>query len=86
MTDDTLRRDLDDGFSAQAVTPDLARRQWQVSVGVLGLIAAAMVAVLATIGLPNRADRGPALVSLTIQQPEFVRPVAAAVPQHQSGG
>jgi len=86
MTDDTHRRDLDDGFSAQAVTPDLARRQWQVSVGVLGLIAAAMVAVLATIGLPGRADRGPALVTLTIQQPEFIRPVTAAIPLRQPGG
>lgn len=86
MTDDTHRHDLHDGFSAQAVTPDLARRQWRVSVGVLGVIAAAMVAVLATIGLPSRADHGPALVTLTIQQPEFVRPVTATVPQHQPGG
>lgn len=86
MTDDTQRRDLDDGFSAQAVTPDLARRQWRVAVGMLGLIAAAMVAVLTTIGLPSRADRGPALVTLTVEQPEFVRPVTAGAPHRQAGG
>jgi len=86
MTHDERPRDLDDGFCAQAVTPDLARRQWRVSVGMLGLIAAAMAALLTTIGLPSRVDRGPAVVTLTVEQPEFVRPMAAGAPQRQTGG
>lgn len=69
--------DAGDGFAAQAVTAGLARRQLHMSLGVMGVIVAAALAVVATVGVSPRT--APQLkAELTVQQPEFVRSMTAS--------
>lgn len=81
--DATPRQDLtdpDDGFATRAVTADLARRQLHVSLGVMGLMMAAALAVAGATGL-NAPSPEPVMAKLTVQQPQFVRPMTAQGPQ-----
>lgn len=78
-TEASLARTLgdDEGFATHAVTADLARRQLHVSLAVMGIMVAATLAIAAAVGLSGRPDAGPAIASVTVQQPEFVRPMTA---------
>lgn len=71
---------LDEGFATHAVTADLARRQLHVSLGVMGLMLAAALAVAGSAGLPAPAPE-PVMTRLVVQQPQFVRPMTALAPE-----
>ena len=80
--DATHRQDLsalDEGFATQAVTADLARRQLAVSLGVMGFMVAAALAVAGASGFHAAAPE-PVMAKLMVQQPQFVRPVTAEGP------
>jgi hypothetical protein len=68
--------DADEGFAAKPVTADLARRQLHVSLGVMGLIVAAAVTVISTVGFERR-ESVVLRADVTVQQPQFVRPMTA---------
>ncbi len=69
----------DKGFAVKVVTADLARRQLNVSLGVMGFMIAAALTIVSTVGLvPERAETG-MRAELTVQQPQFVRPMTAQV-------
>lgn len=72
--------DLDDGFGTRAVTADLARRQLHVSLGVMGLMMAAALAVAGATGFQTPSHE-PVMAKLMVQQPQFVRPMTAEGPQ-----
>jgi len=76
----------DEGFIAEAVSPNLARRQLNVSLGVLGLIAAAGVTIAATFGAPAPPSPDRAVARATVQQPQFVRPMTAERVVSPTGG
>lgn len=69
--------DAEEGFAAKAVTADLARRQLHVSLGVMGVIVAAAVAVVSTVGVAPQAG-AELRADLTVQQPQFVRSMTAS--------
>lgn len=78
----------DEGF-VDVVTPELARRQLNMSLGLLGAIGVAIVAVAATTGLPVGPSQDVSVATLTVQQPQFVRPMTAsnvAPSRNASGG
>ena len=81
---------LKDGAAVEGMSPELARRQLQVSLGDLGLIAAVGVtmAVLVGTGALRPADRsaGATVSRATVQQPQFVRPVTADRAVSPTGG
>lgn len=68
----------DEGF-VEAVTPDVARRQLRMSLGLMGVFAAAVAALAATASLPTHSAKAPVVATLTVHQPEFVRPMTAGV-------
>lgn len=78
----------DEGFATHAVTADLARRQLHVSLAVMGLMLAAALAVVAAVGFPAATAGEPVVAKLTVQQPQFVRPMTAEAPHAplQPGG
>lgn len=74
-----------------AVSPREARRQLQVSLGLMALMAAASALLLAIHGLPQStlsAKNQPAATKLVVQQPAFVRQAGSLAPDfaevHQS--
>ncbi len=69
--------DAGKGFAVKVVTADLARRQLNVSLGVMGLMVAAALTIVSTVGFaPKRPEIG-MRAELTVQQPQFVRPMTA---------
>ncbi|HEY8581280.1 MAG TPA: hypothetical protein VIL72_15435 [Beijerinckiaceae bacterium] len=75
-----------EGF-ADVVSPELARRQFNVSLGLLLAICIAVVSVAATMGLPSAGSSGePRVATLRVQQPEFVRPMTAGGAQSDLNG
>ena len=68
--------DVEEGFTATAVTVNLARRQLHVSLGVAGLMVAAAIVVVSSIGLAPQGGT-PIRAELTVQEPQFVRPMTA---------
>lgn len=83
---DSLRIHLDaeEGFSAKPVTPDLARRQLHVSLGVMGVLVGAGLAIFSTIGVPPERTPAELRAQATVQQPHFVRPMTAHAPDTAS--
>lgn len=75
----------DDGF-VEVVSPELARRQFNMSLGLLGAIAVAVVAVGMSVGLPAPSGAEPRIATLTVQQPQFVRPMSAEVKSVKPNG
>ncbi|MBX9759860.1 MAG: hypothetical protein K2Y29_13875 [Beijerinckiaceae bacterium] len=71
--------DLDEGFATQTVTADLARRQLNVSLGVMGLMLAAALTVAGSTGF-SRPSPEPVMPKLMVQQPHFVRALTAEGP------
>jgi hypothetical protein len=67
---------LDEGFAVREVTGNLARRQLNVSLGVMGLMLAAALAVIGGVGF-SASSREPTMAKLMVQQPQFVRPMTA---------
>ncbi len=67
----------DEGF-VEVVSPELARRQLNMSIGLLGAITVAIAAVAATTGLPIGPSNEASIATLTVQQPQFVRPMTAS--------
>ena len=65
----------EEGFAAKAVTPDLARRQLNVSLGVMGVLVGAGLAIFSTLSLPPERTPVELRAQATIQQPHFVRPM-----------
>lgn len=80
--------DVGEGFATRPLTAQIARRQLHVSIGVMGIIFAAATALAAVAGV-NPAPPEPVVATLTVQQPQFVRPMTAAAPhveQTRPGG
>ena len=75
----------DDGF-VEVVSPELARRQFNMSLGLLGAIAVAVVAVGVSVGLPAACGSEPRVATLTVQQPQFVRPMSAEIKSVRPSG
>ena len=73
-----INLDADEGFAAKPVTADLARRQLHVSLGVMGVIVAAGVAIFSTFGLAPAQIAPEYRAEMTVQQPHFVRPMTAS--------
>ena len=76
---DALRIQLDaeEGFAPKPVSPDLARRQLHVSLGVMGVLVGAGLAIFSTIGVPPERAPLEMRAQATVQQPHFVRPMTA---------
>lgn len=75
-----IRLDAEESFAAKPVTPDLARRQLHVSLGVMGVLVGAGVAIFSTIGVPPERAPLELRAQATVQQPHFVRPMTARAP------
>ena len=75
------RMETADGFII-AVSPRAARRQLHVSLGLMGVIAAGVAAMIAINGPPNRAASNhlaqETSATRLVVQPTFVRPATAA--------
>lgn len=89
MNAQRINPDADEGFMAKPLTADLARQQLHMSIGVMGVVVGAALALLSTFGMAP----APAALQLrseaTVQQPHFLRPLTAQAPQAdgvQSGG
>ena len=67
----------EDAFAA-SVSPQDARRQLRVSLGLMGVMAAGALAVLASHGLPRPGPAQPAAARVAVEQPQFVRAVTAS--------
>ena len=67
----------EDAFVA-CVSPQDARRQLRVSLGLMGVMAAGALAVLASHGLPRPGPAQPAAARVAVEQPQFVRAVTAS--------
>ena len=80
----------DEGVCLEHLGPELARRQLQASLGVLGLIAAVGVTIATMFGTgalrPADRSAGAAVSRATVQQPQFVRPVKADRVVSPTGG
>ena len=80
----------EEGAAMEDMSPELARRQLQASLGVLGLIVAVGVTMAAMFGtgalLPADRSAGAAVSRAVVQQPQFVRPVTADRVLSPTGG
>lgn len=85
---DAHRMNLDavEGFAAKPVTVDLARRQLQVSLGVMGVLVGAALTIFSTVGFAPAPESANLRAELTVQQPHFVRPMTASSAVIQHGG
>lgn len=70
--------DAGEGFSAQPLTPNLARRQLRVSLAVICLMIVAAAVMMLSTGAPAPRHVSPFMAGMTVQQPQFVRPMTAS--------
>ncbi len=88
MNAQRINLDANEGFAAKPLTADLARHQLQVSLGVMGVVVAAGVAMFSTFGMAPASATTQLRAEVTVQQPNFVRPMTARAvdASKQTGG
>ncbi len=60
------------GFAVSTVTPDLARRQLQISLGMIGIVTAVTLALSSITGASPLAAASGVQAENLVQQPTFV--------------
>ncbi|MDP2356106.1 MAG: hypothetical protein Q8M31_08585 [Beijerinckiaceae bacterium] len=78
--------DANEGFAAKPLTADLARHQLHVSLGVMGVILAAGVAMFSTFGMASGSATTELRAEITVQQPHFVHPMTAQTTRNDHTG
>lgn len=79
------RAETEDGFVI-AVNPREARRQFQVSLVLMAVMAAGLIALAAIHGVPQSSQlaQQPVAAKVAVQQPTFVRSITATrAPTHE---
>ncbi len=77
MNAQRINVDASDGFAAKPLTADLARHQLHVSLGVMGVVVGASLALFSTFGVAPSHAGLQVRAQIAVQQPHFVRPMTA---------
>lgn len=88
MNAQRINLDAHNGFAATRLTADLARHQLHVSLGVMGVLVGAGLALFSSFGMEPAAN-AQMRADVTVQQPHFVLPITAQIGQNNrepSGG
>ena len=72
-----INLDANIGFASKPLTAELARHQLHISLGVMGILLGAAVALFSTFGIEPARSAPQLRAEATVQQPHFVRPMTA---------